>query len=283
VGVQNAWVAFALALALAAGGVGLAPERSSADGSPERFDTVVLDAGHGGEDHGARGARGPVEKELVLDVGRRLAALLRKNDLHVVMTRDDDRFVPLEERFALANDARGDLFVSIHANATRDPRVNGVETFFLAVDASDEEAHRVASRENDAFEGAGGAIGANDPLSAILGDLIVSEYLTESNEFARLAQMGLAGNGGNHSRGVKQAPFVVLQGVQMPSSLVEIGFVTNGEEARRLRSSSVRDEIAAALAEAVLEFGRRYDARHGVNVGGGDSTTSAVAGTRDAR
>jgi len=230
----------------------------------ERFDTVVLDAGHGGEDDGARGPRGLVEKELVLDVGRRLAARLRERELRVVMTRDDDRFVSLEERFAIANDARGDLFISIHANATRDSEVSGVETFFLAVAASDDEARRVALRENQAFAGSGAIPEMNDPLQAILGDLMASDHLKESNEFARLAQRGLAGDAANHSRGVKQAPFVVLQGVQMPSSLVEIGFVTNPAESGRLRSSSGRDRIAAALAEAVLEFGRRFEARRGV-------------------
>jgi N-acetylmuramoyl-L-alanine amidase len=232
--------------------------------SQERFDTIVLDAGHGGEDEGARGARGLVEKELVLDVGRRVAVRLLKHELRVVMTRDDDRFVPLEERFAIANDARGDLFVSIHANATDNTSVRGVETFFLAVDASDEEARRVASRENEAFAGAKGLPDLDDPLSAILGDLIVSDYMNESNEFARLAQRGLASEDQQHSRGVKQAPFVVLQGVQMPSSLVEIGFVTNAQEEKRLRTSRGRDRIAKALVAAVLEFGEHFDARRGV-------------------
>lgn len=232
--------------------------------SQEHFDTIVLDAGHGGEDHGARGARGLVEKELVLDVGQRVAARLRKSDLRVVMTREDDRFVPLEERFAIANDARGDLFISIHANATRNASVRGVETFFLAVDASDEDARRVASRENEAFGGAANLRNLTDPLSAILGDLIVSDYMTESNEFARLAQRGLASEDPRYSRGVKQAPFVVLQGVQMPSSLVEIGFVTNAEEEKLLRTGRERDRIAEALVAAVLEFGERFDARRGV-------------------
>jgi len=230
----------------------------------ERFDTIVLDAGHGGEDDGARGARGLVEKELVLDVVKRVAAGLRKHDLRVVMTRDDDRFVPLEERFAIANDARGDLFVSIHANATKNTSVRGVETFFLAVDASDEDARRVASRENEAFGEAKGLRDLSDPLSAILGDLIVSDYMNESNEFARLAQRGLAAEDPRNSRGVKQAPFVVLQGVQMPSSLVEIGFVTNAEEEKYLRTSRARDRIAKALVAAVLEFGEHFDARRGV-------------------
>jgi N-acetylmuramoyl-L-alanine amidase len=139
-----------------------------------------------------------------------------------------------------------------------------VETFFLSLDATDEEALQVAARENQAFGASTELPRVVDPLNAILGDLIEADYLKESNEFARLVQLGLASSGSNHSRGVKQAPFVVLQGVQMPSSLVEIGFVTNPDEAKRLRSPRARDEVAAAVAEAVVEFGRRFDARRGV-------------------
>ena len=263
---HKSWIALAIVVGLAVSS-GLAEAPASDDRSRERFDTVVLDAGHGGEDEGAAGVRGLVEKDLVLDVGRRLAARLRERDLRVVMTRDDDRFVPLEERFAIANDARGDLFISIHANATKDAGVSGVEIFFLSVDASDDEAHRVALLENQAFAASSAIPEMGDSLNAILGDLIVSDYLKESNEFARLAQRHLAGDEANHSRGVKQAPFVVLQGVQMPSSLVEIGFITNPAEAKRLRSSRERDRIAEAIVAAVLEFGRRFDARRGVSAG----------------
>jgi N-acetylmuramoyl-L-alanine amidase len=264
--VSRYWVALAIVFCVAASS-GLAGAPTAAGRPPERFDTVVVDAGHGGEDQGASGVRGLVEKELVLDVGRRLAARLRERDLRVVMTRDDDRFVPLEERFAIANDARGDLFISIHANATKDAGVSGVETFFLSVDASDDEARRVALLENQAFAAPGAIPNMGDPLNAILGDLIASDYMKESNEFARLAHRHLAGAEANHSRGVKQAPFVVLQGVQMPSCLVEIGFITNPAEARRLRSSSERDHIAAAIVDAVVEFGHRFDARRGVAAG----------------
>jgi N-acetylmuramoyl-L-alanine amidase len=264
--VHKSWIALAIVFGMAASSA-LAGAPTSAVRPPERFDTVVIDAGHGGEDDGATGVRGLAEKELVLDVGRRVAARLRERDLRVVMTRDDDRFVPLEERFSIANDARGDLFISIHANATKDAAVGGVETFFLSIDASDDEARRVALLENQAFAAPGAIPELGDSLNAILGDLIASEYLKESNEFARLAHRHLTGDDANHSRGVKQAPFVVLQGVQMPSSLVEIGFITNPAEAKRLRSSRERDRIAAAIVAAVLEFGRRFDARRGVAAG----------------
>jgi N-acetylmuramoyl-L-alanine amidase len=228
----------------------------------ERFATVVIDAGHGGEDRGARGPGRLTQKELVLDVAKRLAARLRAQGLRVVMTRQADRHVPLEERTAIANDARGNLFLSIHANAARISSARGVETYFLSLEASDDAARQLAMRENEAFAAArppGHA--AQDPLLAILGDLMATEHLMESDEFARLAQGKLAALDGNSSRGVKQAPFVVLMGLQMPAALVEIGFVTNADEARSLRTSRRRESIAQALARAVLEFGQRYEAR----------------------
>ncbi len=244
---------------------GLVGSGGAADGPVDRFDTVVLDAGHGGEDRGARGPSGAHEKEIVLDVARRLATLLRERGLRVVMTRSDDRFVPLERRTHIANDARGDLFVSIHANAAEEPRIRGTETFFLSLDASDEDARRLAERENLAL-GVSEPLrrAADDPMAAILGSLIEDENHRESEAFARMAQERL-GQREAASRGVKQAPFVVLHGVRMPASLVEIGFITNPDDERRLRSARGRAAIAATLAEAVVAYGRRYDARRGIS------------------
>jgi len=229
---------------------------------PERFDTVVIDPGHGGDDHGARGSRGGLlEKDLVLDVSLRLAALLEERGMRVVLTRRDDRYVSLEERTSIANDARGDLFVSVHANASRIRNARGIETFFVSLEASDEAAQRIANLENQAFTGESVAAKiADDPLLAILGDLIATEHLVESQEFARLVQGRLAST---RSRGVKQAPFVVLMGVQMPAALVEIGFLTNPADERDLHSSAERVRLAGGLARAVVEFAARYDARRG--------------------
>jgi N-acetylmuramoyl-L-alanine amidase len=241
-----------------------APARVAAS-ALERFDTIVLDAGHGGDDEGARGAHGIVEKELVLDVARRLRAQLRDAGLHVVLTRERDVYVPLEQRTTIANEARGDLFISIHANAAPAREARGIETFFLSLEASDDAARQVAARENAAFRDLTvPAVAGDDPLVTILGDLTASELMQESDEFARLAQQEVAALDGAPSRGVKQAPFVVLMGLEMPASLVEIGFVTNPTDAQALATRDQRERIAAALARAVLEFGRRYDARRGV-------------------
>ncbi len=254
----------AVALVLIVGA--LAPALARADESigPDRFDTVVIDAGHGGDDEGARGAAGLIEKELVLDIAYRVAKRLAENGLQVILTRHDDSFVPLEKRTSIANDARADLFISIHGNATHDTKVRGIETFFLALSASDDHAGQVARRENQAFRIEDTPTRrSDDALVAIIGDLITNEHMEESNEFARLAQLELAGDP-KVARGVKQAPFVVLEGVQMPAALVEIGFLTNRQDEQLLRGGAERDRIAGALVRAALEFSRRYDARRGV-------------------
>jgi len=237
---------------------------ATAAAAPDRFDRVVIDAGHGGDDQGAGGPNGLLEKNIVLDVARRLAARLRDDGLEVVMTRDADQAVSLEQRAAVANDSHGELFLSIHANAASSPKVRGIETFFVSLHASDEAAQRVATRENSAFRAANQTSAGADPVAAILGDLTVSEHVAESNEFARLAQQQLVSIDRRPSRGVKQAPFFVLMGVQMPATLVEIGFITNPQEERALGSKVRQEQIADALARAIHEFGRRYDARHGV-------------------
>ncbi len=251
-------------VAASALGPGL-PLRAAEAPSGDRFDVVVVDPGHGGEDHGARGVGGLLEKDLVLDVARRLADYLRPRGIRVVMTRSDDHFVPLEQRTSIANDARGDLFLSIHANASAARGARGIETFFAALEASDEDARRLAELENLAFgEAAGPAALGADPLLDILGDLIATEHLVESQEFARFAQERLATAAASRSRGVKQAPFVVLMGVQMPSVLVEIGFLTNARDEQALRAEAARQRLAESLGAAVEAFRERYDARRGL-------------------
>jgi N-acetylmuramoyl-L-alanine amidase len=239
--------------------------------SPERFDTVVIDAGHGGEDSGAVGTRGTAEKDVVLAVATLVAKRLRAHELDVVMTRDKDVFVPLERRNALANDSRADLFISIHANASESPEVHGTETYFLALDASDESAARVAARENQSFgsKGQSDLAAMKDPFIALLGDLISTEYLAESSEFAGLVQKELGSLRRMRSRGVKQALFVVLSGVQMPAALLEIGFLTSPADEKRLAQKETRAAIVNSIERAVLDFGRRYDARRSDDLGAG--------------
>ena len=229
----------------------------------DRFDIVAIDPGHGGEDLGARGSSGLREKDLVLDVSRRLARRLEKHGLQVLLTRDDDRFVPLVARNRQANAQRADLFLSIHANASRSRKPAGVETFFLSLEATDEASGKLAERENRSSGGSGSGGDLPDPLAALLGDMTANDAMRESDVFANLANSELADLGPFPSRGVKQAPFVVLMSAEMPSALVEIGFISNPVEERALRKADRREAIAAALARAVVGFGKRYDAQRG--------------------
>ena len=213
---------------------------------------VVVDAGHGGADFGARGVDGTLEKDLTLAVARRLAAELRARKVPVVLTRERDEFIPLVTRTEIANKAHGRLYVSIHANSAPEPDVFGAETYFLSVDASDAEAMRVALTENDVYQQEGTASDSRDVVGSILGDLIRTEHLRESSDLAAALQRGLAKLQGE-SRGVKQAPFVVLTGVNMPAALVEIGFVTNAAEVKRLGQRDAQSALAKALAAALVE------------------------------
>lgn len=243
-----------------------APSIAGAEvGTQAPFTRVVIDAGHGGKDEGAIGVNGILEKNLVLDVSERLTQLLQAEKLMVILTREKDRFVPLEVRTSRANDARGDLFVSIHANAAKSRKARGIETYFVSLEASDSASSLVAERENQALGSSGPAALAQDPFLALLGDMISTDHMADSNAFAKLAQAELAQIVEESSRGVKQAPFVVLMGVQMPAALIEIGFLSNKEDASSLRNKAHRQQIAEALARAVVAFGKRYDARRGLD------------------
>ncbi len=215
-----------------------------------RLATVVVDPGHGGPDFGARGPLGAYEKDVVLAVARRIGGALEARGVRVVHTRQEDEFVSLARRTEIANGVRGDLFLSIHANSAPDPEASGPETYFLSVDASDEESRRLALVENAVFEQPGALPEGADIVGSILGDLIRTEHLQTSSLIAAAIQRKLARLTGS-SRGVKQAPFVVLSGVNMPAALIEIGFLTHPEEARRIQSREHQQAVARAIADAI--------------------------------
>lgn len=215
-------------------------------------DVVVVDAGHGGEDHGAVGANGRLEKDIALEVARRTGRRLAATGFRVVYTREADQFVPLAERTRIANEAGGDLFVSIHANSATTRRARGPETYFLSVEASDDESMRVAMTENAVFAQEAAAPDSADVVGAILGDLIRTEHLRESSELARDVQRELSGLA--PGRGVKQAPFAVLMGANMPAVLIEIGFLSHAGEARRLADGAHQESVARAIASAIVRY-----------------------------
>ncbi len=213
---------------------------------------IVIDAGHGGHDPGAQ-SNGITEAELVLDVASRLAKLLEKQPgIEVVTTRDKDVFVPLEERTAIANREGADLFLSVHANASRNPRAHGIETYFLNF-ASNPEAEAVAARENSA------SARAMHSLPDIVRAIALNNKIDESRDFADMVQRAMVRRLSTRNKqlrdlGVKQAPFVVLIGAAMPSVLAEISFVTNKQEGQLLKTGAYRQQIAEALLDAVLHY-----------------------------
>ena len=224
---------------------------------------VVLDAGHGGHDTGAVGPGGLQEKDLVLDVTRRVARLLEdKLDVKVLLSRDSDQFVTLRDRTTFANRERADLFVSIHANAHRETASTGVETYFLSSEATDGTARQVAALENSVVQlekTPARPAGRLDAVKAILWDLAQSEFQQESSRLAEVVQDSMTTSLRLPNRGVKQAGFYVLGGAAMPAILIEIGFVTNPKEERRLKETKYRDEIARAIFAGLADYKKRYD------------------------
>lgn len=233
---------------------------------------VVVDAGHGGPDHGMSGPIGQspwfIEKDVTLAVARKLADALRAQGMDVLMTRTSDTLIALGDRGRIANSRHGDLFVSIHVNApgTRGPagaRERGFETYFLA-EAKTEEARRVELMENQAVRFETGANAPKgDPLSFIITDMAQNEHLRESSDLAQTIQDGLKAIHPGPSRGVQQANFAVLRGSFMPAVLVEIGFGTNPSEAVYLRDPDNETTIARNIASSVLTYLSRYESRVG--------------------
>jgi N-acetylmuramoyl-L-alanine amidase len=222
---------------------------------------AVVDPGHGGEQEGAIAPDGAREKDLALEIARRVAARLRKLGAKVVLTRTGDISVPLANRAAIANAMRADLFVSIHLNSmpTAEQRrsSHGVETYFLSADATDTHASAVAARENADRLAGEPVIDPNDPVAAILDDLENAASLQNSSRLAYAIHEQLVGALGAEDRGVKQAPFYVLAGARMPAVLLEVGFISSEAEAERLRTRAYQEQIAGAVAEGVAAFRRQ--------------------------
>jgi N-acetylmuramoyl-L-alanine amidase len=214
---------------------------------------IVIDAGHGGHDTGTIGPNGLLEKDLVLDVSRRLGRLLETRlGAEVIYTRRDDTFIPLETRTAIANRERADLFISIHANSSHDSDARGVETYYLNFTSSP-EALEVAARENAVSEK------SIHELQDLVKKIALKDKIEESREFAGDVQESLYGglglnNAGVRDRGVKKAPFIVLIGANMPSILAEISFVSNPTDERKLETSEHRQRIAESLYRGVSRY-----------------------------
>jgi N-acetylmuramoyl-L-alanine amidase len=246
------------------------PPPSPAPGTPARKRVVVVDAGHGGHDPGTSGRTRSgvtlIEKDVALAVARLLETELRKRNLDVVMTRSSDVFIPLPDRGRIANERHGDLFISVHVNASGPSAKNGaaargVETYFLAV-AKTEDAQRVADMENASvrFE-TGAEVAKDDPLSFILNDMAENEHLRESSDLAAQIQRRMTAGQPTFDRGVKQGPFRVLVTSYMPAVLVELGYATNPDDAARLLEPASQKKMAEAIATAAVDYFAAYDRR----------------------
>jgi len=224
-------------------------------GQSQRLRRIVVDAGHGGKDPGAIGPSGLLEKDVTLSYARELAKNLEKGlKCEVVLTRNGDVFLPLEERTAIANKVGADLFISLHANASSSPDAYGVETYFLNLSKNDQAAS-VAAREN------GTSLTEVGNLERILFDLMANAKINESSRLAAEIQKSLVdGLGRDFSKvkdlGVRQGPFYVLLGATMPSVLVETGFISHKREESRLKNTKFKNKAVAAIVEGVRCYAR---------------------------
>jgi N-acetylmuramoyl-L-alanine amidase len=217
--------------------------------------TIVIDPGHGGKDPGALGPKGMLEKSVVLQVAKELRQLIHKHlpRYQVIMTRETDVFVPLTERTKLANDHKADIFVSLHTNASRRHSVQGIETWYFSFEAKTERAQDIAARENNM------SLHQFSELERILRDLHETDRINQSALLAGATQKALVNALAEQDhtipdRGVDGAPFIVLLRTEMPSILVEIGFLTNKAEAARLQHQSYQQTLAQGIFEGLNTF-----------------------------
>ena len=219
---------------------------------------VIIDPGHGGKDPGAIGPSGVKEKDITLGIAYELLSLLNQNPkFEAYLTRKDDEFVSLDKRTEIANILRGDLFISIHTNAAWDSRAMGIETFYNSHYPYGEGAEEVALRENAALAS------ENIPSSVknIIWDLIQNQYRKESKDFSFILQQELVKVCGGENRGVKSAPFYVLRGANMPSVLVEVGFISNPWEERKLKNRNYQKLVAMGIYRAIERYFNMFSKR----------------------
>ena len=219
-----------------------------------QFDTIIIDPGHGGKDPGSVGYKGTKEKDIVLDVSKRLARKIQKNlRVKTVLTRDEDVFIRLQDRTKFANTNEGDLFISIHVNSNESKKPYGFETYLLKP-GRNQEAINVALRENSVIELEGNKFEQLTDEQLIQATIAQSGFVQYSEKFAALVQEEIDKRVQSRNRGVKQAGFYVLMGASMPNVLIELGYISNPNEEKKLNSSSYRDMLATSIYYAILEY-----------------------------
>jgi N-acetylmuramoyl-L-alanine amidase len=232
---------------------------------------VVLDPGHGGAEVGAQGPSGTLEKDVTLALARRLrGALTNQLGMQVFMTHERDQELSLDERTAIANNYKADLFISIHANAARNQVARGSEVYFLSYQATDDDSRHAALTEGGVEILAPGRSGTSD-LDLVLWDMAQASHLEESSALASRVLEELATVSGSEGRGVKQAPFRVLVGAAMPAILTEVGFISNIEEEKLLVSEAYQQKIVTALSRGIARYEHDRARRMGLSASDGRS------------
>ena len=224
-----------------------------------KFDTIIIDPGHGGKDPGAIGYRGTKEKDVTLDVAKRLAKKIERNmKINTILTRDEDTFMGLRERSKLANAQNGKLFISIHANSAEDQRAHGFETYLIGLNKN-EAAVRTAARENAVLALEGSDVEKLTDEALIKASLFQTSFANGSERFAALVQEEMNKRLQSRDRGVKQAGFYVLAYTSMPNVLIELGYISNPSEEKKLRSSQYKDALATSIYRAIEKYQNTLD------------------------
>ena len=232
-------------------------ERTSALGRGIDYTkTIIIDPGHGGSDRGAKGTSGLLEKNVTLAIAKKLKSVIERNlPARVILTRTEDINISLEDRASIANNQKADMFISIHANASYRKSAHGSETYFLSLHASDEETRRLAYFENNSDKLEDEILPENiEDIKLILWDLAQTSYLKQSSQLAENIQNELNYLLGTTNRGIKQAPFKVLSNVAMPAVLIEVAFITNPEEEKKLSSPKFQYQVAHAIYRGIINY-----------------------------
>ncbi len=217
-----------------------------------KLQTMVIDAGHGGDDAGVHGPKGTLEKQITLDVARRLKTLVETRlGVRVVMTRDADRSIPADERDAIANNSKADLFLSVHVNGAPSAGLKGAEVYYLRLDRAGDEARRSAAATELVLPALGGA---TRPIDVIRWDLAQASHVGASSRFASMLEEELEKHAPMGPRPLQQAPIRVLSGANMPAALVEIAYLTNAEQERGVQAAAFQTAIAQSMYDAVVRF-----------------------------
>jgi N-acetylmuramoyl-L-alanine amidase len=239
----------------------IASNQDNGNFNENSIDVIVIDPGHGGDDNGAIGPEDTKEKDIVLKIARYLNSLLEEDEkFKPILTRQDDVFVPLSKRTALANSVGGDMFVSIHANASSNKKARGIISFFLA-DAKTDQARAAATLENSSirFEKVEDQKQYLTDLDFTLRDMIQTEFQRESADLADIIQKKIGDTARIKSRGVDQAGFFVLDKAYMPAVLIETAFISNRDDEKLLKEEEFQRKIAQAIYDSIVEFKKKYE------------------------